>query len=212
MEANGPRLTCSITEVALMLGISRSKAYACVRTGEVKSIRIGRRVVVPRRVIDELLASGAELESAATVEPAAERDEGGVETADLLDGGVGQADPGEDVEHADRRALNSGVLGGDLRQCVGEDNQRRLARKRSRRSQEAVEAGRPSVVGELLAAGPVVVGQLSLFDAEGSPDLSRGEVEDGQVLHLRSADAAADLGEISSSPSGGRARPRHRAR
>lgn len=173
MEANRPRLTCSVTEMALMLGISRSKAYACVRTGEVKSIRIGRRVVVPRRVIDELLGSGAELESAAA-EPAAERAEGGVETADLLDSSVGQAGPGEDVEHADRRALHSGVLGGDLRQRVGEEDQRHLAPKRTRRRGEGVEADGAGIVGQLLATGPVVAGQLSLFDVEGGPHVGRG--------------------------------------
>jgi hypothetical protein len=41
--------------MAALLGISRSKAYACVRTGEIPAIHIGRRVVVPRRVVEELL-------------------------------------------------------------------------------------------------------------------------------------------------------------
>jgi excisionase family DNA binding protein len=193
MEAARPRLTYTVSEMAGMLGISRSKAYSFVRTGGVKSIRIGRRVVVPRWVIDELLGSNDQLGSGAVAQPAGQGRESGVEAADLLDGGVGETDPGEDVEHADRWALDSGVLGGDLRQGVGEDHHRRLARKRSRRRQEAVEAGDPGVVGDLLATGPVVVGQLSLFDAEGCPDVSRGEIEDGQVLDLGSTDAAADL-------------------
>lgn len=193
MEAIRPQLTCSVTEMACMLGISRSKAYACVRAGEVRAIRIGRRVVVPRRVIEELLGSGDQFGSAAVAQPAGQGSESGVEAADLLDGGIGETDPRENVEHPDRRALNSGVLGGDLRQGVGEDHQRRLPREGSRRRQEAVEAGGAGVVGELLAAGPVVAGQLSLFDAEGCSDIGRGEVEDGQVLHLGSTDAAADL-------------------
>lgn len=193
MEAAQPRLTCSVTEMAGILGISRSKAYACVRAGEVKAIRIGRRVVVPRRVIDELLGSGDQLGSAAVAQPAGQGGESGVEATDLLDGGIGETDSGEDVEHADRRPLDSGVLGGDLRKGVGEDHQGRLSRKRSRRRQEAVEAGGAGVVGELLAAGPVVANQLSLFDAEGCSDVGRGEVEDGQVLDLGSTDPAADL-------------------
>jgi excisionase family DNA binding protein len=193
MEAIRPQLTCSVTEMACMLGISRSKAYACVRAGEVRAIRIGRRVVVPRRVIEELLGSGDQFGSAAVAQPAGQGGESGVEAADVLDGGIGETDPRQNVEHPDRRALNSGVLGGDLRQGVGEDHQRRLPREGSRRRQEAVEAGGAGVVGELLAAGPVVAGQLSLFDAEGCSDIGRGEVEDGQVLHLGSTDAAADL-------------------
>jgi hypothetical protein len=171
--------------MAGILGISRSKAYACVRAGGVRAIRIGRRVVVPRRVIDELLGSSDQLGSAAVAQPAGQGGESGVEAADLLDGGIGETDRGEDFEHADRRALDSGVLGGHLRQGVDEDHHRRLPRKRSRRRQEAVEAGGSGVVGDLLAAGPVVLGQLSLFDAEGCPDLGRGEVEDGRVRRVR---------------------------
>jgi uncharacterized protein len=55
MQATQSPLTCTVTEMARLLGISRSKAYACVRTGVIPAIHIGRRVVVPRRVVDELL-------------------------------------------------------------------------------------------------------------------------------------------------------------
>jgi excisionase family DNA binding protein len=55
MQAMQSPLTCTVTEMAALLGISRSKAYACVRTGIIPAIHIGRRVVVPRRVVDELL-------------------------------------------------------------------------------------------------------------------------------------------------------------
>lgn len=49
------RLTYTVTEVAELLGISRGCAYTHVRTGEIPSITIGGRIVVPRRVIDTLL-------------------------------------------------------------------------------------------------------------------------------------------------------------
>lgn len=49
------RLTYSITEVAEMLGISRSMAYEGVHRGEIPAVRIGRRVLVPRDRLAELL-------------------------------------------------------------------------------------------------------------------------------------------------------------
>jgi excisionase family DNA binding protein len=45
-----------VPEAAELLGISRAHAYDCVRSGEIPSITLGRRVVIPRRAIDELLA------------------------------------------------------------------------------------------------------------------------------------------------------------
>lgn len=50
-------LTYSIREVALALGISPSTAYRQVRAGEIPSRRIGRRVVVPKRALDEWLVN-----------------------------------------------------------------------------------------------------------------------------------------------------------
>jgi excisionase family DNA binding protein len=49
--------TMTVSETATVLGISRSSAYECVRLGSIPSIRLGRRIVVPRRAVDELLAS-----------------------------------------------------------------------------------------------------------------------------------------------------------
>jgi excisionase family DNA binding protein len=59
------RRTLSVSEAAQVLGISRAHAYDCVRTGELPSITLGRRVVVPRQAIEELLARGSSDESAA---------------------------------------------------------------------------------------------------------------------------------------------------
>ena len=46
----------TVAQAATVLGISRSSAYECVRLGSIPSIRLGRRIVIPRRVVDELLA------------------------------------------------------------------------------------------------------------------------------------------------------------
>jgi excisionase family DNA binding protein len=50
------KLTYTVTEAADLLGISRSSAYECVRRGEIPSLTLGRRVVVPRRALEALLA------------------------------------------------------------------------------------------------------------------------------------------------------------
>ena len=49
------RMTYSVTEVAHLLGISRGSAYTHVRTGEIPSVTIGGRIVVPRSALEALL-------------------------------------------------------------------------------------------------------------------------------------------------------------
>ena len=50
-------LVLSVGEAARLLGISRAHAYELVARGELAHIRLGRRVVVPRRAIDDLIAN-----------------------------------------------------------------------------------------------------------------------------------------------------------
>lgn len=50
------RLTLTVEEAAALLGISRAFAYEAVRRGEIPSIRIGRRVLVPRVALDRLVS------------------------------------------------------------------------------------------------------------------------------------------------------------
>jgi excisionase family DNA binding protein len=45
---DGP-LVLTVEESATLLGISRGLAYELVRRGSIPSIRLGRRLVVPRR-------------------------------------------------------------------------------------------------------------------------------------------------------------------
>lgn len=49
------RLTCSVSEVAKLYGIGRNAAYAAVRAGEIPSLRIGGRIVIPiARALEQL--------------------------------------------------------------------------------------------------------------------------------------------------------------
>ena len=49
------RLALSIEEAGALLGISRDLAYDLVARHELPSIRLGRRLVVPRRALEDLL-------------------------------------------------------------------------------------------------------------------------------------------------------------
>ena len=58
LESN-TRATMTITEAAEQLGIARNQAYEAAKRGEIPTIRIGRRVLVPRVAFDRLLAGAA---------------------------------------------------------------------------------------------------------------------------------------------------------
>jgi len=49
------RVTVTVTEVAKMLGISKMTAYSAVRDGSIPSVRVGRRVLVPKAALERLL-------------------------------------------------------------------------------------------------------------------------------------------------------------
>jgi excisionase family DNA binding protein len=49
------RQTYSVEEAAQILGISRSLAYECVKTGEIPSVRFGSRIVIPVHVVEGLI-------------------------------------------------------------------------------------------------------------------------------------------------------------
>jgi excisionase family DNA binding protein len=55
MHDSKTRSTLNVEEVAAQLGISRAVAYEAVRTGRIPSLRIGRRLLVPRRALDAML-------------------------------------------------------------------------------------------------------------------------------------------------------------
>lgn len=51
------RLAYSVAETATLLGISRAGAYEAVRQGTLPSITIGRRVLVPKAALEQMLAN-----------------------------------------------------------------------------------------------------------------------------------------------------------
>lgn len=59
-QSEGPparrSLTCTVPEAAQMLGVSRGSAYEAARTGQLPTVRIGRRLLVPFVALDRLLA------------------------------------------------------------------------------------------------------------------------------------------------------------
>ena len=52
------KLTLSVEETAKVLGIGRNLCYDRVKTGEIPVIKIGRRLLVPRRALEKLLEQG----------------------------------------------------------------------------------------------------------------------------------------------------------
>ena len=52
-----PRLVLTVDEAAYLLNISRSFAYELVARGELPALRLGRRIVIPRIPLEELLGT-----------------------------------------------------------------------------------------------------------------------------------------------------------
>lgn len=62
------RATITVEEAARVLGISRGSAYEAVRRGQLPTIRIGKRLIVPVASLERMLASaGADAEESAQV-------------------------------------------------------------------------------------------------------------------------------------------------
>ena len=51
------KLTLSVEEAAKVLGIGRNLCYDKVKTGEIPVIKIGRRLLVPRSALEQLLSN-----------------------------------------------------------------------------------------------------------------------------------------------------------
>ncbi len=63
------RLVYSVEETAKLLGISRSSAYEAVHRGEVPSMRIGRRILVPKAALERHLLLAGEQSAPGQAEP-----------------------------------------------------------------------------------------------------------------------------------------------
>jgi excisionase family DNA binding protein len=49
------RLTFTVEEAAELLGVGRGTAYEAARRGELPTVRLGRRLLVPRHALEQLL-------------------------------------------------------------------------------------------------------------------------------------------------------------
>lgn len=55
------RLTFTVTEAAEILGVSRALMYAQIKNGEIRATRVGRRVIVTKPTLEELLGHPIEV-------------------------------------------------------------------------------------------------------------------------------------------------------
>ncbi|RVC57681.1 helix-turn-helix domain-containing protein [Mesorhizobium sp.] len=53
------RATITIVEAAHRLGIGRNQAYEAAKRGEIPSIKIGKRLLVPKAALDKMLSGEA---------------------------------------------------------------------------------------------------------------------------------------------------------
>ena len=59
METHFERKTVTVTEAAKVLGVSRNKAYEAAHRGEIPTIKIGKRLLVPLAALERMLQEGA---------------------------------------------------------------------------------------------------------------------------------------------------------
>ncbi|MFA5890410.1 MAG: helix-turn-helix domain-containing protein [Actinomycetota bacterium] len=51
------RLTLSVSEAAVALGLGRGLTYSLVREGRLPSVRLGSRILIPRAALESFLAA-----------------------------------------------------------------------------------------------------------------------------------------------------------
>ena len=49
------RLTYRVEEVAKLLGIGRNQAYEAIKRGDIPTIKLGNRLLIPKRGLDRML-------------------------------------------------------------------------------------------------------------------------------------------------------------
>ena len=54
---NSERLTLTVKETAQLLGLSRNSAYQGVLTGEIPHVKVGKRILIPRLALENMLES-----------------------------------------------------------------------------------------------------------------------------------------------------------
>jgi excisionase family DNA binding protein len=56
LQSDSERRTVSVEQAGRILGISRGAAYAHAKDGSLPTIRLGKRLLVPKAALDKLLA------------------------------------------------------------------------------------------------------------------------------------------------------------
>jgi excisionase family DNA binding protein len=59
-----PRYAYSLDETARAINLSRSSLYELIDSGELKTVKLGRRRLVPRAELERILSPALELEAA----------------------------------------------------------------------------------------------------------------------------------------------------
>ena len=54
-QTDTERLTLTVDEAAALLGVHRLTVYAAVKSGEIPSIKIGSRILIPKAKLDDML-------------------------------------------------------------------------------------------------------------------------------------------------------------
>lgn len=52
------KIILSVTETAYLLGLSRNSTYQGVQSGAIPSIRVGKRILIPKAALDRMLECG----------------------------------------------------------------------------------------------------------------------------------------------------------
>lgn len=55
MANDSEKLTISVSTAGQLLGISRNSAYQAVHNGQIPTIKIGKRLLVPKRALEKML-------------------------------------------------------------------------------------------------------------------------------------------------------------
>jgi excisionase family DNA binding protein len=66
-----PRATLTVEEAAAYLGIGRTLAFELARTGRLPTLRLGRRLLVPRAALERMLDSQLSRSTASAPDDAA---------------------------------------------------------------------------------------------------------------------------------------------
>jgi excisionase family DNA binding protein len=52
---NSKRLTLTVDSCARLLGLSRNSCYEGIKRGEIPHIKVGKRILIPRRALEKML-------------------------------------------------------------------------------------------------------------------------------------------------------------